>query len=283
MAFNFDLKTKHLISRQSVVKSIFLVQLGIILIILGSSLPAISGQCKIEVGHGWIKGKADNFPLGDVLSQVAEKTGYAIYIAENLKKFPVTFHINKKLKPEKAIQRMIHPHSYAFVFSKGVNGNEFNILELQVFNRGMQSNTRYVALHGETSIIENRLARNKNRNNFKSFSSSTNAGTTAYEGRTIKGKNLLKQDFEVKKNIFGGPVVNFRDSSKGPDYRPNAREMRLAHEQYQRNKKQALIKTFRLSRYQARADHTEQQRQYRQQRFQVLNKNIQNKYTNLQK
>jgi hypothetical protein len=77
------------------------------------SLPAFSGQFQIQTGPGWIKAKANGVVLGEVFTQVAGKTGYKVYIDEELEKVPATFSFQENLPPEKAIRRMVRPHSYA--------------------------------------------------------------------------------------------------------------------------------------------------------------------------
>jgi hypothetical protein len=70
----------------------------------------------------------------------------------------------------------------------------------------------------------------------------------------------------VTKSVFGTPVIKFRDTKKGPDYRPNAYEMRKAYEKYQVAKKQDKLRnSLELSR-QSRLELEQQNQNYRSQK-----------------
>jgi hypothetical protein len=237
------------------------------LIIISTGLTAIAGPYTIEVGQGWIKGEADAAPLGKVLARVAKKTGYEVYLDETLEKVPISFLIKQKLTSEEAIRRMVQPNIYAMVFGKGTGGEKFKILELRVFNKSNDDNIQYVHLKGGSD-------RSDDGNGLKSYKAAAGSNGILSDpgaGRSMKGKNLLRKDFTVKKNIFGAPVVQFRDLARGPDYRPNALEMKKAYEKFQRNKKLGKMMASQSMRNQERATSKQQQRRFFQKKQQALN------------
>jgi len=68
----------------------FLISLTVALCFLIYTAPVFCGQCEIEIGPGWMEGKADGTPLGTVLTEVTRKAGFNIYIDEQLQEIPVS-------------------------------------------------------------------------------------------------------------------------------------------------------------------------------------------------
>lgn len=237
------------------------IKLTLALFILACCVPAFAGQSEIDVGPDWIKGKADAAPLGKVLAQVAEKAGYAIYIDEKLQKVPVTFTIKEKITPQRAIRRMVRPHSYAVVFGGEAEDDASNILEVWVFRKGQQLKARYVALKRTTRPSPSDVSGSLGKGDVDAASgaAASSEAPGAGVGRSIEGKNLLRRDLTVTRSIFGTPVIKSRDRSKGPDYRPNAFEMRQAYKEYQRAKREE-------ERHRARAMHKQAQQRSEQER-----------------
>lgn len=231
------------------------------------SLPAFSGQFQIQTGPGWIKAKANGVGLGEVFTQVAEKTGYKIYIDEELEKVPATFSFKENLSPEKAIRRMVRPHSYAVVFGSDTKDKAPNILEVWVFRKGHQLTTRYIALTPAPG------AQGKSASAGVSSASQGSAGGSG-RGRSIKGKNLIKRELFVKKTAFGTRVLVPRDPSKGPDYRPTADQMRQAYVKFQRDKKRYLKRRSDASFLQSRRDSEQAKNQHRARRNEQIRSRV---------
>jgi hypothetical protein len=243
-----------------------MLQLALALLILSCSLPpAFCGQCEIQTGPGGIKAKADQVPLGKVLTQVAEKAGYNIYIDEKLQQVPVTFSFQENLPPEKAIKRMVRPHSYAMVFGSDTEDKSPNILEVWIFRKGHQLNARYVAVtSGEAGQAVSADS---------GSASGGSAMTSGGEG-SFRGQDYVRRDLYVKKNAYGAPVLTGRDPKRGPDYRPTVSEMQRA---YWKHRAEKMRQEKRISDgflQQGRKDTDQKKREYRAKRAEEIRKNI---------
>jgi hypothetical protein len=259
--------------KRSVMKRV--LQLTLALLILSCSLPpAFCGQCEIQTGPGWIKAKADQVPLGKVLSQVAEKEKYNIYIDEQLQQVPVTFSFQENLPPEKAIKRMVRPYSYAMVFGSDTEDKSPNILEVWVFRKGHQLNARYVAVtSGEAGQAVSAGA----------GSASDSSAGLSNSGPSIDGKDLVRRDLYVKENAYGGPVLARRDPKRGPDYRPTSRQMQEARWRYQLDKMRQEKRISDGLLRQARQDLERATSQHRAQRNDEIREYIRNENKNKKK
>lgn len=249
----------------------FLIRLTLVLFVIAWSAPAFAGQCEIQTGPGWMKGKADAAPLGQVLAQAAEKGGYAIYLDEKLEKIPVTFTIEEKLVPEKAVRRIVHPHSYAVVFSSETEDSASSILEVWVFRKGEQHTARYAVLTPGAETASSGMSRGAGAGTAKGLSEE---GHTSGAGRSLKGKDMVRRDLQVTKSPFGTPVMKSGDRSKGPDYRPNAYEMRKSYLRYKQAKLQKERRMTEAAYRHTRQKHEQDKESYRSRRNQELRQSI---------
>jgi hypothetical protein len=174
-----------------------LIKFALICFTLTLGSAALADPYKIEVGPGWIKGHADATPLCSMLAQLAEETGYTIYLDETLQKTRVTFSIKEDIEPEKAIRRIVHPHSYAVVFGSEADGNGSYIQEVKVFDKGQMNTARYMAFRGGNGSVSTGSGKGnkKNPGSLPSALCSLGTGDSGYpsdSGRSLQGKNLLR-------------------------------------------------------------------------------------------
>ncbi len=240
------------------------LRFAVVVLILFYNLPAFSGQFEIQTGPGWIKAKADGVPLGQVLSQVAGKTGYKVYIDEELEKAPVTFSFQNNLPPEKAIKRMVRPHSYAMVFGSDTKDNTPNILEVWIFRKGHQLKTRYVAV---TPASAGSVSAD-------SGSASDGSAGLSDSPQAFRGKDYVRRDLYVKRNAYGAPVFTERDPKRGPDYRPSVSEMQRAYWRSQAEKRQREKRVSDGLLKQRRKDFEQKKKEHRAQRNEEIRQYI---------
>lgn len=245
-----------------------ILKIFIILLILGLCVPASAGELKIEAGSGWMKGSAEAVPLEQVLSQVAGKTGCDIFIDEKIAAAKASFRIDEKLSLDRAIRRMVRPHSYAVVFGGDEKDGEFAILEVWVFRKGAERTASYVSLKGSDYSTSSSVGAGSTGTGSSSAASASDAG------RTIEGKNILRRDLVVTKSPFGTPVIKYRDKSKGPDYRPNAYEMKQAYQRYQQEKREMTKRRSESAARQARRASEQDMERYRAKRNEEIRKQI---------
>jgi hypothetical protein len=219
------------------------------LMILGTYGLASASSITIEADSDWIKGSANAAALGQVLEQLAERVGCDVYIDTPLLEAPVSFTIKENLTPEKAIQRIVRPHSYAMVFGTEGTGNEPRILEVWVFRKGEQHNASYVPLKRDDSASDS-----SSSPMLTGSDSMTPPDTQTGVSRAVEGKDLVRRDLHVGKSAFGTPVAKGREKRTGPDYRPSAHQMRLAYERYRLAKHREERRLAEMSIRQARAN-----------------------------
>ena len=231
-------------------------------------VPAGAGQLKIETGPGWMKGNADAVSLEEVLSQVAGKTGCDIFIDEEIADAKTSFRIDENLSLDRAIRRMVRPHSYAVVFGGDEKGSKFAILEVWVFRKGAERTASYVSLRGADHSASSSVGAGS------TGAGSSSAASASGAGRTIEGKNILRRDFTVTKSPFGTPVIKYRDKSKSPDYRPNSLEMKQAYQRYQQEKAEAIRRRNQSAARQARRAFEQDMERRRAERNEEIRKQI---------
>jgi hypothetical protein len=239
------------------------------LLILGTFALASASSLKIEANSDWIKGSAEAAPLGQVLERLAEEIGCDIYIDAPLLEAPVSFTIKERLTPEKAIQRIVRPHSYAMVFAPGGKADESRILEVWIFREGEQHNTSYVPLKRDDSPSASSSSIGPTDSD-----SVASPNTQTGSSRAVQGKDLVRRDLHVGKSAFGTPVVKGRDSGTGPDYRPSAHQMRLAYERFQLAKHREERRLAEMSIRQAQANAERNRQAYLSKRNEELKNRI---------
>lgn len=243
----------------------------VFLLILTSCALANAGPVRIEAGSDGITGSADAAPLGQVLTVLAEKIGCDIYIDAPLVDVPVFFNIKEKLTPEKTIQRIVRPYSYAMVFDSESTEGEPRILEVWIFRKGEQHSASYLPLQTEDTHSTDASGSSE----AKDSRGAAPLGTLTEPGRTIDGKDMVRRDLHVNKSAFGTPVVESRDKRNGPDYRPSAHEMRLAYERYQLAKQREELRMAEMALQQSRTNFERNRQAYLSKRNQELKGQIQ--------
>ena len=200
--------------------------MGAILLI---SRPAWARGFQIETGSGLIKGHAQQARLGDVLNHLAQRNGYKVFIDEKLVSIPVTFDIPVALNVEKAIRRIVHPYSYAFVFTRLPENKGLRIDQIKVFSRGSQP-SNYLLLTGDGSApaISSSYVRG-----------SSSAGASRNQvraGRAAVGRHV-KPVVEITKSSMGFTGFSFHDRRRGPDYTPNTLTLAKSYADYRKQRK----------------------------------------------
>ncbi len=245
-----------------------------VMFVLLFSITAPAQQIDIETGTDVIKGHADAAPLGKVLTQVAEKAGFTIYLDEKLENTLTTFKIPKNLSPEKAIQHIIHPHSHAIVYGKDKDSQELSILELKVFSKGNKSNATYKRLMPGKKGISAEKAANKSSGAKSASNTSVSTGNSyeAAKRQTLKRKSMVRQDYYVKKSAFGASMIKARDRSKGPDYNPTMTGLKNSYADYKAAKIQEQQQMARARYIDARSNYDRRKSMHRHRRNQELKK-----------
>ncbi len=235
---------------------------------------AMAGQINIEVGEDWMKGGADSAPLGKVLTKVAKKAGYPIYLDEKLENAPITFNIENNLSQEKAIQRIIHPHSHAFVFGSTAEKNKFKILELRVFSKSNKANVNYITLKAGTG----EASKHKSIRNLDPASNVNTAATSntpaAARMQALNRKKMVRQNYYAKKTMFGPSVLAPRKGYNGPDYSPSISEKEKSFSKFQTAKNLEQQQMSRAAYMQAKQNYERQKSTYRNKRNHELKKYV---------
>lgn len=269
------LKPPHEI--HSSVKMKFRLNLILILFVWVMTPSAWAGTLSIDAGPDWIKGKADEVSIGQVLAQVAEKTGYAVYLDEDLVDLPISFDIQDQMASEAAIRRIIQPHSYAMVYSKRADGNGFDILEVRVYTKGRQSSARYKPLNPGST----RSAGINGTSGIYNPSASANgpgagiggdSSQASNPGSSIDPRSLISLPYEAKEGAFGQGVAGTGNPEKGPDYRLSPSQMQEAYAQFQEDKKAYQRRVSNAQNTKSRAGLAQRKEDYKDQRNRALKK-----------
>ncbi len=207
-------------------------------IVLGAGGSAWALGFDITVDNGRISGYARQAPLGAVLGRLAEQGGYAVYVDDQLIEAPTSFDLPTALPAEEAIERMVHPHSYAILFTKIPGRQQLSIAEIKVYAKGNQ-NAAFVRMTGDQAV--------------PGISSYARGGSTDYRDRSANGvqsglayaRKQVRAPVNITASAMGFSGFNFKDRRRGPDYRPDTLSAAKAYSEYrqqrdalsQRNKK----------------------------------------------
>ncbi len=202
-----------------------LVIMGVILL---TGMPARAHDFYLETGSGWIKGYAKQAPLGAILSQLAQRCGYKVYIDEMLAAVPVTFDIPAAFDAERAIRRIVHPFSYALVFSRQPETGDLRIDQVKVFSKSSRS-TNYMLLTGNGSapVVTSSHARGYGR---------TNAPGGKVQAGKAAADQHVKPMVEIKKSSMGFTGYSFGDHRRGPNYNPDISMMAKSYSEYRKDR-----------------------------------------------
>jgi hypothetical protein len=261
---------------------------AMLLMVFFVTVPAVlAGNCRIESGPDWIRGKAEMAPLGHVLKQLSEKTGYSIFVDQDLLDEPVSFEITGEMESEDALRRIIHPHSSALVYNKKSDGNGFDILEVRIYTKGRRKSVRYVPLNPpygsrSNSTPDYGVSGNRGRSTTDSASSSSYRGrsgiTPSAHGSLCDPRATIRQRYGGKKGAFGQSMPASGNSKKGPDLRPSASEMKQAYTKFKQDKKDYRQRSAESISRQSQSRQLQSRGSYRDQRNQALKKYYQQQY-----
>lgn len=234
--------------------------------LLCSALPVLGESCDISVTDEGITGNAQQIPLSNALSQLASKAGYTILVDKNIQFVPVTFRMNSRMTPEKAIQRIVHPYNYAIVYGAGERKGEYTVIEIRVYGEKAGQSLEYATITSRsTALLEAERKGTGDSDNEKSAVGLAVKAAAPDAGRSIAGKQLVKQNFITQKNAFGQPVIGKRSPFLGPDYRPTTAQLRNAYQRYQATKKFQQQRAAQSAKMSAK-------RKYEQQKSKALEK-----------
>lgn len=189
-----------------------------------------AGEFKLQTGPGTIQGYGRQVALGEVLSFLAQHNGYVVQIDQALLDVPTTFFIPVPMPAERAIQRIVHPHSLALVFNRVAGKSEPVISQIKVFDKGSQSSS-YAMLSGNGTPISHASygryngARSENKGRQR-----VQAGRAAVDAH-------VQPPVIFKKSSLGFTGFKFKDSLRGPDYRLNRMTMANSYADYRAERK----------------------------------------------
>ncbi len=183
--------------------------------------PAWGGEFNVETGPGGIKGYARQVSLGEILGYLADQNDYVVQIDQALLNAPATFYIPMPIPAEKAIQRIVHPHSLALVFSRVPGKDDPVISQIKVFDQGSHS-ASYALLSG--SDLQRTYA---SPARYGAVRSGT-IGRGVQAGRDGVDKHV-RRPVIITKNSMGFTGFKFKNPQRGPDYRPDTITMAQAY------------------------------------------------------
>ncbi len=202
--------------------------------ILLSQPSAWGSEFNLDAGPGGIKGFAQQVPLEKILSYLADQNGYVVQIDQALLNTPTTFYFPVAIPPERAIQRIVHPHSLALVFGRVPGKDEPVINQIKVFSKGRRS-ASYTVLSGNgASTVHDAYLRPG------TVRSGVVGGAGVRAGREAVSK-YVKPPVIITKSAMGFTGFKYKDSRRGPDYRPDNIAMAQAFANY-RTEREGLLK-----------------------------------------
>jgi hypothetical protein len=184
--------------------------------------PAWGGEFNVETGPDGIKGYARQISLGEILGYLADRNGYVVQIDQALLNAPATFNIPMPIPAERAIQRIVHPHSIALVFTRVPGKDEPVISQIKVFDKGSHS-ASYALLSGSGP-----QATYASPARYGTVRSDAIAGRGVLSGRDAVDKHVQRPVI-ITKNSMGFTGFKFKDPQRGPDYRPDTITMAQAY------------------------------------------------------
>ena len=229
-------------------------------VILFPERPAWGGEFEVNANSDGVSGFSRGMPLGLVLETLANQTGFEVYIDEKLINVPATFTLPVALPAEKAIQRMVHPHSYAMVFTKLPDLEELAVDQVKVYAKGDHS-ASFVKISKDQQPI--------------AMAGHARGGYVRSDGRTTQGvrsgesavRQHVKAPVRFRENAMGFTGFDFKDMVHAPDYRIDAlamgrnyRDYRLEREAYALRAKDAQMQAAKQnSNNRQNAYHTQRQ------------------------
>lgn len=230
--------------------------------------PALADDFFIDTNGHKISGRARNALMGDVLGNLAERCGYKVHVDEKLFSVPVTFEIPVALDAEKAIRRIVHPHSYALIFGRVPGRKSIRIEQVKVFSEGSQS-ASYVLVTGSGGVSRARASYALGGGNGGSgrVSSSVAAGKAALSRH-------VRPPVEITTNSLGFTGYRYSDRRRGPDYRPEPADLAKAYASYRSKRGSLLRRTDSAGLQSARRVSLAKKSRYRTQRTRSIEQTL---------
>lgn len=240
------------------VSAVFVILFGIV----STLSPAWSAEFSLQVRDDRIQGYAHQARLEAVLGELAAQTGYTIFIDQSLVDTEVSFDIPTALNAEKAIKRIVQPHSHALVFARVPGQPDIRIEQIKVFSEGHQA-AGYVTVTSGNGAGKVQPSYGRSDSTIRA---SNAASHSAVHAGAEGVRTQVRPPVEFTTNSMGFTGFNFRPRAKGPDYRPNTLTMAKAYARYRTDRQQSeqrsqsnLLRTFHQQELKA-------QNQYQQQR-----------------
>lgn len=206
----------------------------LICILLYPERAAWGNDMHIQLDNNRIKGYAHQVSLGAILSELAHQGGYTVYVDRKLFNAPTSFTIPMYVPAERAIQRIVHPHSIALIFTRIPDQSTVRVSHIKVFSKGSQS-ASYAQLNGsDTGSTHVTYARGGYSRNDASLSNGIQAGPGTV-------RNHVKAPVIITENSMGFTGFKFKDKGRGPDYRPDTIALAKAYLQYREDRKAYTI------------------------------------------
>jgi hypothetical protein len=243
-----------------------------LLIIIGVFLlfperPAWGGEFNLQSGPEGIRGYAKHATLEEVLDYLAHCNGYVIQVDQDLLDAPTTFSIPAAIPAERAIQRIVHPHSLALVFRRPAGSQKPVIRQIKVFNKGTRS-ASFALLSGDRPQAV-----------YASYSrqGAVRSGMSG-RGRVRSGSEAFKKHVRppvvITKSSMGFAGYKIGKNHAGPDYRPTPAAMAQAYTNY-RAERNALNERTKVAKLNTAKQEIEQKKvNYRSGRTPALQKTI---------
>lgn len=234
--------------------------------LLSTLTPAWGAEISLQVRDDRIQGYAHQARLEAVLGELAAQTGFTIFIDESLLNTEVSFDIPTALPAEKAIKRIVHPHSHALVFARVPGQPDIRIEQVKVFNEGNQT-AGYVTVTSGNGAGEVQPSYNRGDTPVRAVNA---ASHSAVDAGPEGVRTHVRPPVEFTTNSMGFTGFKFRPQGKGPDYRPSTLTMAKAYARYRTERQLSEQKSQSNL---LRAFHQQElrdQNQYQQQRTQSV-------------
>jgi hypothetical protein len=245
-----------------------------LLIIIGALIffperPAWGGEFNLESSPDGIRGHARHASLEEVLNYLACRNGYMIQIDRELLDAPTTFSIPATIPAERAIQRIVHPHSLALVFTRQAGAQRPVISQIKVFNKGSRSASFALLSSDGPQAVSASYARRG------AIRSGMAGGRQVRSGREAFQKHV-RPPVVIRKNSMGFTGFKIRENRSGPDYRPSQRAMTQAYTNYRTERNALNMRTQVVKLNSAKQEIEQKKVHYRSGRTPALQETINN-------
>lgn len=225
---------------------------------------AWSAEISLQADNDRIKGFAHQARLGDVLGQLAEQTGYTMFLDATLLDTEVSFDIPTALPAEKAIKRIVHPHSHALVFARVPGQANIRIEQVKVFSEGNQA-TSYVTFTSGNGAVDVQPSYGRGDTPVRAANAASHSGVHAGPEGV---RTHVRPPVEFTTNSMGFTGFKIRPRGKGVDYRPSTLTMAKAYARYRTERQRSEQRSQNNLLQAFHQQELKDQSQYQQQRTQ---------------